>query len=591
MTTHQDILKAVEERLYAGEYMARSYMSRVQAKFYSDWHKRIQDSDLLYSGDLTARYPELDLPKTPLVENKFKNAIHDMSRLAAEARPLPVFMKKGDSDRATTEALVRASIVDTIWEMGYGPEIEEILYMDVLGTGAMACALFMNDESDYAQFMRLDPRYCYPTFSQGRIKDLLYVEKLDKKVAAATYPDMGISKKGDGDVAVATLYEKEYVSQALLETSGDGQKVVQTHRLSTWVHELKCVPVAFVRLPSYDSEMRGLFDQLGGPMAVRNKVVNYLDEYLDSMVHAPFEAKGVLNSEELPGPLTVYQHNDQADESFMRRVQPAATFGAVAGILGYMDDQESKEAIQPPSRVGSVSQSIASGSFVASTQGGLSSAVRSLQRLMGAFRRQANYVAFKIEEKHLDFEKPMLRAVKRKNTYTPSKDIAETYAHRILFGAAAGLDRQYADQRVLQFQGAGLISKETGRAQIDFLDDAASEQDQIDLEQSGNAMFQRLMADPNIPLAIIANLVIEQAKGGGTIAAIKAIAPQLIELQEQQAAAAQQPTSALEPGAAPAEEAEALAAGEIPEGPAGPPIAPISPFAPPPLQTQLVTGQ
>lgn len=594
MTTSPDVLQAVEERVFGGEYMARQYTGRSEAKFFTEWHRATENSDLLYSGNLTQRYPELELPTVPLVENKFKNAIHDMSRLAAEPRPLPVFMKRGDSDAEATRALVRAGIVDTIWEMGYGSEIEESLYMDVLGTGLMACSLFYNKDSDYAQFMQLNPRYCYPTFNGDRLADLLYVETLDRKVAAEAYPEMGISPtrgQRDDTVTLATLYDKEAVAQVILETSGGGKKVQQTHRLNLWVHELGCVPAVVERLPSYDRRLRGLFDQLGGPMAIRNKIVSHLDDYLDSMVHAPYEAKGILNSEELPGPLTIYQHDVNAEESFMRRVAPASPAGSVFGVLSYMDDQESKEAIQPPSRVGSVSQSIASGSFVASTQGGLSSAVRALQRLMAAFRRQIDTVAFKIEEKHLDFEKPLLRSVKKKNTYTPSKDIKGFYAHRILFGAAAGLDRQYADQRVLQFVGAGLISKETARGQIDFLDDAASEQDQIDLEQAANAMFQRLMADPNIPLAIIANLILEQAKGGGTLEAVKAVAPQLIELQKQQAAEAPGAVSEAGPGPGPEEEAAALAAGQIPEGPAGPPIAPIKPFTPSPIQTQLVTSR
>lgn len=584
-----EIKTAVDERLFGqGAYIATQYEGLVQAKYIKDWHGRIADSDLLYSGDLTTRYPELELPKVNLVENKFKNALHDISRLAAETRPMPVFMKRGDSDAETTKALVRAGIAETIWDVGYGPEIEEQLYMDILGTGVMACSLFQNDNSEYAQFMRLDPRYCYPMFVNGNLRDLLYVETLDRKTAAALYPDFGIDTKRKSDVTIATLYDDKVVATALLETQGE--KVTRTEKISRWTHRLGCTPVAFIRLPSYDSALRGLFDQLGGPMAIRNKIVAYLDDYLESMVHASFESKNIENDTDLPGPLTIYRHDPIAEESFMRRVAPASPSGSVFGVLSYMDDQESKEAIQPPSRVGSVSQSIASGSFVASTQGGLSSAVRSVQRLMGALRRQVHFVAFKIEEKHLDFEKPLQRSVKNKATYTPSKDIKGYYNHRILFGAGAGLDRQYADTRVLQFQGAGYISKETARSQIDFLDDQAAEQDQIDLEQSSTVLFQRMMADPNVPLSLIANLVIEQSKGGGIISAIENVAPQLIELEQQQREAAQGITEPT-PGTPPAEEAAALNAGAVPEGEGGPSIAPIEPFAPPPLQSQFVSSR
>ena len=36
-------------------------------------------------------------------------------------------------------------------------------------------------------------------------------------------------------------------------------------------------------------------------------------------------------------------------------------------------------------------------------------------------------------------QKPLIRAIERKKTYKPSRDIDGVYTHRILFGASAGM--------------------------------------------------------------------------------------------------------------------------------------------------------
>jgi len=574
-----------------GEYISNQVLSMRASERHNDHKKRINDGDSLYAGDLRALFPEQDLPSVPYVENKYKNALHDLARLSAEAKPMPVWMVKGSQVKETVKARIREQIALTIWEMGgQSVNLERRIYMDMAGAGYAALAVFYNDECDYAQFMRLDPRMCYPDVRNGKLVSMLYVETIPLRQMALEYPDVVIpAKDADKDCLIVTYYDKDEVVQSVCQTQGP--KVLTTDILpGRWIHNLGVVPVAFRALDTYDGTYRGMLDQLGGPLMIRNKVVAYLDDYLEDMVHAPYESKNVLNSEELPGPGRVYQHDPNADESFIRRVAPASPAGAVFGLLNYMDDQESREAIQPPSRVGSVSQSIASGSFVASTQGSLSSAVKELQDMMADLRKQFHTIAFKIEEKYLDFEKPLIRAVGKKMTYTPSRDIGGNYTHRILFGAAAGVDVQYADVRVLQHQGAGFISKETARQQINYLDDASAEQDRIDREQAANILFQRFASDPNTSQAQLAKIVVELGKGNSLIDVMEQLAEEMAAAEEaaKQAAEAQAQEMA---GAGGPEmpDGQALEKGAVPEGEA-PAFAPLQ-FAPPPLQQQIVSSR
>lgn len=574
---------------FSGEYIANQYNGFVNARRHIEHKARIKENDLIYQGDLQAAYPEESLSKYTKVENKYRNALHDLARLASEAKPAPTCHTLGNTEKAKRKKRVREMIDLTIWEMGGGPDLERRLYMDLAGTGMVALALFANSKSDYTQFMRLDPRYCYPEQHNGKLTSMVYAETIKRSVAAQMWPDLNIphtpgNSETQTDLTIITYYDERIVYTAVCETSKGGT-ASKAWRTDIWAHELDCVPVAFKMLDTADGEFRGMFDQLGGVLMMRNKIVNYLDDYMDDMVHAPFESKNILNADDVPGPLTVYQHDPNAEESFQRRVAPAAPAGAVFGLAGYLDDQEAKEAIQPPSRVGNVSQSIASGSFVSSTQGSLSSAVKELQDYMAGLRKQVCYISSKIEKKYLNRPKPLLIAVDGKTEYTPEEDIADIYTMRYLFGAAAGVDRQYADVRLIQFHGMGAIDMDTVRANIDFVDDPVSVQAKIDMERTATVLFQRLTGDPATPMPIIAELMMALGKGKTLIEAITDVAPQLVQQPEQPAA----PEAGI-PGTEPidaAAEQLALEKGGAPEE--GLDIAPISPFAPPPLQQQIVS--
>jgi hypothetical protein len=140
---------------------------------------------------------------------------------------------------------------------------------------------------------------------------------------------------------------------------------------------------------------------------------------------------------------------------------------------------------------------------------------------------------------------------------------------------------------VAQHVSGGLVSKQTGRAQIEYVRSPDAEEAQIELEQSVSILQQKLLAteDPMIMMRIIA----KQKDGMSFVDAQTEV---MKEMQAEQAA--QQPAPAPEGEAgAPAQlpppeegaaaEAQGLAAGGQP---AGQPLE----FAPPPVQSVSVGG-
>jgi hypothetical protein len=212
---------------------------------------------------------------------------------------------------------------------------------------------------------------------------------------------------------------------------------------------------------------------------------------------------------------------------------------------------------------------------VASTQGQLTSTVRDIQRLLGAAREDLNTISFKLDEVHLDQEKPLLRPVGRKITYTPKKDIGSFYANKVIYGAGAGLDRLNADVRILQFKGAGMLSAESAGEQIDFISDPVGEQEKVQREAVESAALQKFLQDA--PVDQVMSVYLDMNDGDDFPTAVKKT---LAEAQAAQQAAAPAPVPVEAQG--PATQQLALQKGAAPGG--GAPVQ----FTPPPLENILV---
>ena len=530
---------------------------------FRDHKERIAAGESLYNGRLEDLFPEESaLPRIPYVENKFKNSLHDITRLASEGRGAVKSIPRGDRDKDMRMAQVSESINEGYWVINKMKNQERQFYLDLAGTGMMAaCVYFDEDRSPYPMLHRLDPRFGFPDVRNGIMQTYLNVEETKERILARAFPHLGLDDTPDNtrEALFIAYYDDNEVAEAVLWGSTKSGGFDQGAVTKSWPHGLGRVPVGFEMLDTYDSAFHGLFEQLAGPLMVRNKIVRFMVDVAEQAAHAPKVEMGVENWDADEGPTTTYHLDPNAERSSLGRLEPASASGDIWRMLSYMGDQEEKEGLQPPSRSGNVSQSIASGSFVDRTQGQLTSVVKELQDKMASFREQLNEICMKVDENFLDAPKALYRPVSGKKMYTPSEDIDGWYLHEVKFGAGAGLDRLNADTRVLNHLTARLISRQEARAEIDYLDDSASSQDKIDQENLQDVIFQRLVSDPATPIAAIAPIwLLMKQEGKSLEEALQEKMPELLEA----AAAAQQQAGAPLPaaggevppeGAAPAE--------------------------------------
>lgn len=543
--------KRVDESVVLG---ARAH----RTTFLADWKSRVDKVDGLYKGDWSVAFPdesvETDLPH---VMNLVQVTIDDISRLVSEASPSITCFPESEKEEDVKNAYLREAISETHWNVNDGDILLPKLAMDLAGTGTAFLVVDTSAEM-YPCIHRIDPRMAYPDVHNGKIQDLLVVQSMKIRVAARMFPRLELEKYDDPDVAdeaeVLEYYTKGECVQAVAITKGGEVVPTAYFEVKRWYPKDKddkpVLPVAFAQLDSFDGEFRGMFDQISGSLNTKNRIVKLMLDYTDRLVYAPLTSKGLLNPEVAFSPTAHYRLDPNTPDSMIGRLQPAGSSPQLYNILEYLDREQRGGVTYPAARQGDVSQSIASASFVASTQGALTSTVRNIQRLLGTMRRQVHSISFRLEEQELDESKPLWRPVGKKKTYSPMRDIGGQYDCMIAYGAGAGLDRLNADVRILQHLGAGLISKETAREQIDYLFADGEETKRIQAEMAGDALAQKFLTEA--PWDLVAKVYSIMAKTGSPLT--EAVT-QVMEAQQAETAPTQAPAQPGTPGPTPEGEA------------------------------------
>jgi hypothetical protein len=532
------------------DYIIGEWKSRRTADSYQNWKSRIERVEAMYKGEWPAVWPgrvatEEDLP---YVTNLVQIGMDDLQALVSETSPVIRCDPAGNNEKAITEANVREAIGHTYWlNNDYISWLPSTLAMDLAGSGA-AFLLIWHGADDYPMFIRLDPRGCYPTIEHGRLIDLMVVSRMKATSAALLFPEIGIETRIDEttEVEVVDYYSDSIIAQHVIhpgKSYGDDPEGVE--RISIEPNPLGRMPIAWSKLETFDGAFRGIFDQVKNILWAQNRIFKLILDHADSAVYAPFKARNVANLHEPPGPDTIYQLLEGGD---LARVEPNPIQGDLFNLLEYLEREGRAGVSYPATRQGDIQQAIASAAFVESTMGQLTTQVRRIQRHLQRIMSVANSLGFQIDEKFLNFSKPMIRTVKHINEYTPTEAINKIYRNRVVYGVGAGLDIINRSVMLTQDLGAGIISKETAAEQKEYILDPQGEQQKREKEFGRELLMQKMFAEGDLPSAI---------ELAATLAEGKDILQAAVRLRDQQQKAAQAAVEAAQaeagaPGAPPA---------------------------------------
>lgn len=547
------------------EYLAHYHDERTETL--GDWKDRIDLARQMVRGEIGYTNPDGVRVQAPMqVTNLADQMPRDTARLVSEIDPsyhAPI-QKKGDKGDLNAE--VKAAIAKGYAEFNRFDLIKPYLSMDLDVAGACFVCAWVDPSRHLPRWERIDPLFAYPDTYNGRLVDLLVIQSMKLRTARHLFPRHDFSQfdtlSDTDDVTLMDYYGPGYNAKAVARTGSNGAatdpgKVSVISREFTGCED---VTVGFAMVPSPTGEFHGTLDQIGKPMATKNRLVSLITEYAHEAIYAPWEERGIVNWKEDPGPDTRYHHNPSLEgETFMRRIAPASFNGELFGLLQFLETEQRGQLGYPATRQGDSPVSQGSASYLTATQGQLTSIVRERQRMLSSLQEDLTRCSGELDkDERLNVVKPLPHLVGDRKDYLPSRDIGEGPLEvRIEYGAGAGLDRINADQRLINFYTVGTLAGETVIEQSGIVPDARGEMERRQNEEIARILLEKWLSTPEVTPDIIGlTLQIKKEKG---ITLAEAWAEVTAQMQQEAAAVmeaeAQAQQAAPAPATAPAAEA------------------------------------
>lgn len=264
------------------------------------------------------------------------------------------------------------------------------------------------------------------------------------------------------------------------------------HVLAEWDNPVGQCLVAIAERPDQEDRPRGQYDDAVIPMLVKHVLVQYQLNAADKAINAPIA---------LPDDVTEFPYGPDAtlrsqNPQNIRRVSldiPDDTFA----VSQQLDSAIKEGSRYPEARTGGVTANIITGQGVEALMGTMNTQVRTLQTVIGRALEEATALCFALDVALWPNETKKIAGVLTGKpfelTYTPAKDIGDSYACKVTYGFSSGQTPAQAIVALLQLLGGGLISQDTTRRQLPFDLDPDEEQRQIDIESLNQATKQGIM--------------------------------------------------------------------------------------------------
>jgi hypothetical protein len=262
--------------------------------------------------------------------------------------------------------------------------------------------------------------------------------------------------------------------------------------LAQWQHNLGRCMVVIAERPGQEDMKRGQFDDSVVPMLVKHVMVQYQLNATDKAVNAPIAMPDDVT--ELPyGPDATIRTQNPQGVSRVRLDVPDDLFA-----LGAQLDQAVKEGSRyPESRSGGTNASIITGKGVEALSGTMNTQIKTMQVVVGKALEEVTELCFMLDRKLWPTVQKKITGVLAGKpyevTYTPGKDIGDSYTCKVSYGFASGQGPAQAIVAMLQLRGDKVISRDTFRRNLPFDLDSDEEQRQIDAEDLAAAAGQGLM--------------------------------------------------------------------------------------------------
>lgn len=554
---------------------------------YADRDSRMMDVQAVRSGHAAEVFPHL-FPANwskPVIANFVDVAARDLAEVIA---PLPSF--NCSSGRLVTEAAKkraakRTKIVHYYLQHSNIAEQMVTAADQYLTYGFMVGIVEPDAEAQCPRIRFEDPMGAYPEFDRfGRV--VAYAKVTQKRAGdlAAEWPEYAAAIlndrpgwQGSRDTMLEVVRFSDSGSTVLYVPSRDNLVLAEVQ------NTLGRCPVVVARRPGLDNEIRGQFDDVIWVQMARARMALLQLEAAEKSVSAPLALPDDVQEMAFGSDAVIRTRSPEK----VRRVGVELPQGAFAESAT-LDAELHTGSRYPEGRQGDVSASVITGRGIQALLGGFDTQVKTAQLVFAETFRQLISLALMADETWYGDVEKTVRGTSSgtpfSERYTARKDIAGDHTVDVSYGFAAGMDPNRALVFMLQLRGDNLISRDVVQRQLPFDVDVVQMQQQIDIEDTRDALKQAVFGlgqaipalapqteDPAQLMGIIEKLagVIKERERGVTMedAVVKLFKP---------------PPAPEAPAGSPEEQLAAAAAGGA-GGPAG-----IDPFG---LPDGVASGQ
>lgn len=468
-------------------------------------HKdRIETVTNVVNGDWYVEWPDLSqTPEAPTVANQVELGVSHWAAVGGAILPSIKVPLNKTADRRKEKPAVRKRQrrVKELWESSNASELATLWWGDYAGAGSAMLGVWANfEETDLTKrnpyMMRFDPRHTYPLKdNQGNVSELLVARRITKAEIAAMHPEWASTFKRADDEQIEEWfwYTKTRVMYMLVDVSRDGRKANRNLTLVDMEWDLGFVPAWEVTLPSFDGQRRGLFDQSLHILRTMQRLMLMTIMSTEEHAFPAVASYDVVNPEDFgPGADIRYR----SSEGRIDRLGPTTHFD-VKDLIARLGEEGAKQSVYPQQLTGDPGASIVSARGIGASMGALDArlAVAHKQFEVGFGKVSGFLLAF--DEVFCNAEKTIvgdLRDMSDAEEYLPEKDVDGAWVVNCTYGIGAGSDPSNIEMRLNMNLSNGLISRETARHQLPFLEDPDAEPVKQLREAMQDAIIQGVMA-------------------------------------------------------------------------------------------------
>jgi hypothetical protein len=453
---------------------------------------------LVRAGRIDELYPEFfadDLPKS-VVANIVDVAARDTAELMA---PLPALAcSSGNMVTASDEqrAAKKNKIGSHYWQKSR-LVTQNVQFADSINAYSFGTYIVEPD------FECMSPRIRFESpfggyYYKDRWGELVWYAKVrtetagtlasmypEKKSQILTNPKNGQQRSFSDQLKMVTYYDEDIQVTYLPECR---------HAVLTKAsNPLKRVPVIIAERPDVEQTKRGQYDDAIWPALAKSRMAQYMLKAADFSVNAPWAMPDDV-SEISVGPDAIIRSQNPQQIQKVRLQIPQDIFA----LSSELDEQTKEGSRYPEARTGGIKGNIVTGRGVQELMGTMDTQVQTMQSVMGAALEEATSLCFEMDAKLWPSTKKTITGVLTGKpfeiSYTPGKDIGDSYACKVTYGFAAGMQPTQALVALLQLRGDNLVSRDTVRRQLPFELDPEEEQRSIDDEQLTDSLKQGFSA-------------------------------------------------------------------------------------------------